>query len=135
MVQSIAHSFKTQILAMIEILIQNPDKNFQFDDDIEIPSMLLELGVAGRFSKNPPNIPHGNASTQAVFYGEHPTHFILIILYLGHPSQKDNGYFVQCLPKSKMSYAQFMEFAKGMLKPTDDGIVGSNLFWTGSSDN
>jgi len=78
---------------MLEIL-QNTDKDFQFDDKFETKSILLELGVAGRFSLNPPNVPRGNESQQAVMYGEHPTHFILIILYLGSGNPKENGYLV-----------------------------------------
>ena len=57
---------------MLEILKQNPDKDFQFDDEFETKSILLELGLAGRFSLNPPNVPRGQQSQQLVSYGEHP---------------------------------------------------------------
>jgi hypothetical protein len=120
---------------MLEILKQNPDKVFTFDDEFEIKSILLELGIAGRFSRNPPNVPRGQQSQQIVSYGEHPTHFIHVILYLGHPDPKENGYIVLCFPRSKFSYGQFMEAAKKLLKPTDDRIAGAKLFWGSSPDN
>jgi hypothetical protein len=120
---------------MLEILKQNPDKDFQFDDEFETKSIMLELGLAGRFSMDPPNVPRGQQSQQLVSYGEHPTHFIHVILYLGNPDPKENGYLVLCFPRSKVSYEQFMEIAKRLLKPTDDRIAGTELFWGASPDN
>jgi len=62
---------------MLEMLIQNPNKVFHFEKDYEAQSFLLELGIAGRFSRNPPNVPAGEQSQQAILYNEHPTHYIL----------------------------------------------------------
>jgi hypothetical protein len=47
---------------MLEILQQNPDKDFQFDDEFGTKTIVLELGLAGRFSMNPPNVPRGQQS-------------------------------------------------------------------------
>ena len=120
---------------MLEILKQNPDKDFQFDDEFETKSILLELGIAGRFSRNPPNVPSEEQSQQLVSYGEHPTHFIHVILYLGNPDPEENGYVVLCYPRSKFSYAEFMEVAKRILNPTDDRILGAKFFGGNSPDN
>jgi hypothetical protein len=120
---------------MLEVLKQNPDKEFRFDDKFEVKSILLELGIAGRFSQNPPNVPNGKQSQQLVSYDEHPTHFIHAILFLGNPDPKENGYIVLCLPRSKFSYAQFMEVAKIILNPTDDRILGTKFFGGSSPDN
>ena len=120
---------------MLEALKQNPDKEFRFDDEFEVKSILLELGIAGRFSQKPPNLPSGKQSQQLVSYGEHPTHFIHVILYLGNPDLKENGYVVLCLPRSKISYGQFMEVAKKILNPTDDRIMGTKFFGGSSPDN
>lgn len=120
---------------MLEILKQKPHEKFQFDDEFEAKSILLELGIAGRFSANPPNVPTGQQSQQAVLYCEHPTHYILVILYLGNSDQKENGYLVLCFPRSKFSYEYFNEIAKKILNPTDDRIQGAKLFWGNSSDN
>lgn len=120
---------------MLEVLKQNPDKNFQFDDEFEVKSIILELGIAGRFSLNLPNVPRGKQSQQLVSYGEHPTHFIHVILYLGNLDPNENGYVVLCFPRSKYSYEQFMEVAKKILNPTDDRILGAKFFSGDSRDN
>lgn len=121
---------------MLERLQQNPDEPFQFSEDSEARTIVLELGIAGRFSLNPPGVPQGQASTQAVAYGEHPTHFILVVLYLGNPDPKENGYYVLCLPKSKVSYPKFLEMGKRLLNPTGESqIAGSKMFWSSSADN
>ena len=120
---------------MLEILRQNPHKEFFFEDQFEIKSILLELGIAGRFSMDPPNVPRGEQSQQAVTIGEHPTHFILVILYLGNADSTENGYIVLCYPRSKWNYAQFMERARIILNPSDDRIAGMKLFFGGAPDN
>jgi hypothetical protein len=120
---------------MLEVLKQNPDKEFRFDDEFEVKSILLELSIAGRFSQNPANVPSGKQSKQLVSYGEHPTHFIHVFLFLGNPDPKENGYIVLCLPRSKFSYEQFMEVAKIILNPTDDSILGTKIFGSSSFDN
>jgi hypothetical protein len=120
---------------MLEILKQNPDREFRFDDEFETKSMVLELGIAGRFSMEPPIVPTGQESQQAVMYGEHPTHYILVVLYLGNPHPKENGYLILCLPRCRFSYEQFMEGARKFLKPSDDRIVGAKFFWSSSPDN
>jgi hypothetical protein len=120
---------------MLEILKRNPDKAFQFDDKFDTESIVLELGIAGRFSMAPPNVSRGEESQQWVAYGEHPTHFIHVILYLGNPDPKENGYLVLCFPKSKVPYVKFMEIGKKILNPTNDRIAGARLFWSSSPDN
>jgi hypothetical protein len=77
----------------------------------------------------------GEQSQQLVSYGEHPTHFIHVILYLGNPDPKENGYVVLCFPRSKFTCVQFMEIARKLLNPTDKRISGSKLFWSSSADN
>jgi hypothetical protein len=119
---------------MLEILAQYPDKDFQFEDHFEAQSILLELGIAGRFNMNPPEA-NGQQSQQTVMYGEHPTHFILVVLYLGNAEAVENGYLVLCFPKSRVSYAKFMEISKRILNPTDKRIRGTKFFWSGSPDN
>jgi hypothetical protein len=119
---------------LLELLQENPHKDFQFDDDFETKSMVLELGLSGRFSKNLPGVPRGEQSQQFVSYNQNPTHWIHIILYLGHPDPKENGYVILCYPRGRVSYLQSMEFAKMLLTPTDERISATRLFWD-SSDN
>jgi hypothetical protein len=120
---------------MLELLKENPNKPFQIDDEFEIKSLLLELGIAGRFSLNPPNVPKGEQSQQAVLYTEHPTHFILVVLYLGNPNKEENGYLFFGYPKSKFSFDKFNEIAKKILNPSDERIAGVQGFFGHSPDN
>jgi hypothetical protein len=120
---------------MVEILQKHPNEPYQFDDDKQAKALIFELGLAGRFSANPPNVPTGKSCTQAVHYTEYPTHFILAILYAGNPKAEDNGYFVVCLPKSKFSFAQFNTFAGRFLNQGGNTVVGMQGFYGESPDN
>lgn len=116
---------------MLEILQQHPNKDFWFEDLVETQGLLSELGIAGRFSFEPPNVPTGQRSIQAVTYGQHPTHFIFVVLCLGNP-ERHNGYVISCHPKSKMSPSQFMEMATKTL--ADRNTVGAKVIWSASLD-
>jgi hypothetical protein len=116
---------------MIEILNQMPGQFFQFSDDGEAKIMLFELGLIDKFSIKP---PHGQSTAQFVTYGEHPTHFIFAMLFVGKTKKEDNGYVVFCLPKSEYSSESAMKFVHSKLK--GQGVpVGGNLFSGNSSQN
>ncbi|SPE59675.1 hypothetical protein SBV1_340042 [Verrucomicrobia bacterium] len=116
---------------MVEILKQHPGKVFRFEDAFETKSLVSELGIADRFSQNPPNVPTSQRSIQAVTYGQHPSHFILVVLCLGNPDPH-NGYVICCYPKSRISPSQFMDMSKKTL--TDATTVGAKVFWNASRD-
>lgn len=67
---------------------------------------------------------------QAVTFGEHPTHFILIALYTGYANESENGYWAVAMPKKKFTFERFCETAKQVLSPMDEQILGAEVFWT-----
>ncbi len=106
-------------------LARSPNEVHEFDHNGQIKEFLIDLNIESKF-----NTALVGERVQAVNHGEHPTHFILIALYSGYKDQKQNGYVAWCLPKKRWSFEQFTEFAKRVLNPTDERIIGAHLFWT-----
>jgi len=92
---------------------------------------LLELGILDRFSQKSSEAP---STTQTVTQGNHPTHWILALLYLGKTKPKDNGYLVICLPKSKSTPQMVAILAEKLLKNRGT-IAGFKALPGDSSDN
>ncbi len=62
----------------------------------------MEVGLIDKFSKQPPSIPW----FELVTYADHPTHWLVGMLFRGFPDAKDNGYVVRCYPRSQFSETQ-----------------------------
>lgn len=95
---------------MLEILDANPDEQFTFENDKETKILVSELGLTDRFNQNPSK----GASHQSVLHFGNFSHFIQVILYLGNPDPKENGFVVRCFPRSKVTYSEFMEATKSL---------------------
>jgi hypothetical protein len=87
---------------MIEKLKQHPNDPFAWADD-EAKLLCVELGIVNRFKD------FNELRTQVVEFGEHPTHHILALRFSGQPDPSENGFQVTCVPKSKVSPAEFQE--------------------------
>lgn len=116
---------------MLEILSQNPHKMVTVEDDKEAKTLLFELGLIDKFSKNP---LLGASTAQAVTHGDHPTHFVFAMLFLGKTAKQDNGYLVYCLPKSQYPPSKAMEFVRTVLKSQGKVAVAKPLSGT-SAEN
>jgi len=116
---------------MTEKLKNAPNEQFDIADDTEAKVLLLELGILDRFKNKVP--PH--ETTQAVVYGEHPTHHILAVLYSGHSNPADNGFVVFCLPRTRFSPHQFHLFADKFLGAAPDNIVDVQPFGNSPTGN
>ena len=94
---------------MVEFLIQNPDSPFDFLENNNAATLLLEVGIIGKFLKNPtPAEPWFS-----IVCKNDVSHFIIGVLYTGFPNEKDNGYVAHCLPKSEFSPKQAAEWVAG----------------------
>src|SRR3954468_13367594 len=96
---------------IMEKLAREPHKEHTFDHNGQIKEFLLALGIENCFTQTPPDSPT-NCTIQVVQHIFHPTHFIVVQLYLGYDDPKENGYFATCLPKSKWSPDQCQQFAR-----------------------
>jgi len=97
----------------------------EFDHDGQIKDLLIDLSIESRFTKTPTG---AKQTCQAVHFNQHPTHYILVVLYLGYEDRKENGYRPWCLPKKKYSLEQFMEFSKRLLSTIGEQILGASVF-------
>lgn len=109
-----------------EKLARKPHDTLESDHNGQIKAFLIELGVDSRFTKTPTG---AKETVQCIVFNEHPTHWILFQLYLGYERDKDNGYLMRCVPKSKYSYEHFQQFAKAVMNPTDERMIGGDVFW------
>ena len=108
-------------------LARQPNVYHEYDHNRQIKALTIDLGIEERFT----TAPAGSQPTcQAVHFNEHQTHFILIVRYSGYDDPKENGYRACCLPKSKYSIDQFMEFSKKLLGPSVERVVDVGVFWT-----
>jgi hypothetical protein len=103
-------------------LARRPDEEHTFDHNGQIKEFLIELGIENCFTQTPPDSPT-NRTSQVVQHIFHPTHFILVQLYLGYDDPNENGYFATCLPKSKYSPEQCQEITRKITSQSTTGMV------------
>ena len=96
-------------------LARNPNEIFEFHHNGQIKDFLIDLNVESKFEAG-----LEGEQQQVVQYGEHPTHFILIVRWSGYAHRQDNGNYVWCLPKRKFTREKFTEFCKRILQPAGD---------------
>jgi hypothetical protein len=96
-------------------LARMANEDHQFEHGGQIKDFLIELGAEPQFKTG-----LADERVQFVTYGEHPTHFILVLLWSGYDHPKDNGYIAWCLAKKKWSFERFMEFTKRVTQPSED---------------
>jgi hypothetical protein len=76
-----------------EILRRNPDAGVESKDNAKCKLLFERLGIIHYFRRcDSPNL-------SAIIHREHPTHWILGLLWSGYPKPEQNGYQVFCLPK------------------------------------
>lgn len=75
-------------------LRRNPHAGAESRDNARCKMFLSHLGILECFRREKtPNL-------SAVTYSEHPTHWIVGLLWSGYPEPQHNGYRLICLPKS-----------------------------------
>jgi hypothetical protein len=108
-------------------LARQPNEYHEFEHNGQIKALAIDLGIESQFAA----APIGTQPTcQAVHFNEHETHFILVVRYSGYEDPKENGYRACCLPKSKYSIDQFVEFSKKLIGPSVERVVGAHAFWS-----
>jgi hypothetical protein len=110
---------------MIEILDQMPNLTFLFEKSDEAKTVLFEMGLIDKFSQRP--LYFHQSTLQAIGYSEHATHFIIGLLYLGKTKPEDNGYLAYCLPKSKYSPQEVIQFREDVLEGQGVSVVRKGL--------
>jgi hypothetical protein len=106
-------------------LAEKPNEVVESSDDEQIKGLLLELGILSQFTRTPQG---PKLSIQAVPYIHHPTHFILVALWLGYDDPTQNGYRVWCIPKSEADIRIFQAFCKEVLP---NQVFKSEIFFSG----
>lgn len=89
-------------------LTTTPNELIEITNDHDAKALLLQLGVLDKFSQRG---PLADKWSEALHFTTHPTHWVLARLYTGFKNPADNGYVVQCFPKSRFSIEQMKQIA------------------------
>ena len=93
-----------------ELLNINPRLGVESRDDEKCQTLLGELGMLELLTRSQePNL-------SVLMFPDHPTHWIVAILWSGHPKHDQNGNRVFCLPKQSIPE----EVVKGTLQDVLD---------------
>lgn len=95
---------------MHDHLILHPDTPFHFTEDVDTQPLLHSLGLFQQFPRQPHlAVPRCESATEMF---RHPTHYIVAIKLSGFHNSSENGFIVECLPKSKSSPADVLRLLK-----------------------
>ncbi len=99
---------------LAEFLKLNPHMGAESRDDAKCKALLGELGMLELFKRSDePNL-------SVLTFRNHPTHWIVGLLWSGYPKPDQNGYRVFCLPKQKIPE----EVVKGVVQDVLDDYGG-----------
>ena len=95
---------------MLEVLAQNPDVLIDIRDDKNAATFLLELGMIGKFSKN----PSLSQPWFSMIFTKYGTHFIVGVSFSGFADEKENGYAAHCFPYKHFSSKRVCDWIDSM---------------------
>lgn len=75
-----------------------PDVVFNLVDD-DARALLVSVGLYGRF-EHAAEVTFPEPGVAISYHAAHPTHWLMATFTCRFPDAKENGYAVQCLPKS-----------------------------------
>lgn len=101
---------RTGSKTLFQVLSENLNMAVVCREDEQCKLMLASLGLLERFlhSKTP--------NFSIVASDEHAAHYIIGVLWSGHPRAEDNGYAVYCMPKSQTTPEEMRAYMKWMGK-------------------
>lgn len=93
-----------------EFLVRYPQVVAHSHNDAQCKIFLNELGILPLFHHSQePNL-------SAILWSHHPTHWVIARLWSGHPLPHENGYVVECLPKSMFPESVAREMKQYLLE-------------------
>jgi hypothetical protein len=90
-----------------------PDEVRSIIDDADAKLLLMQLGIIEKLLEHGKALKESNVagfskSHAATAYSpDHPTHWIMATYCSGFTNPTDNGFMVDCIPKSRCSFEQF----------------------------
>jgi hypothetical protein len=88
-------------------------RNITRDEDAR--AFLVHLNIFDKFD-DPAGLSDGLSHVRAIFYDAHITHWIIGVHYYGFSKIEENGYVVNCIPKSKFSELQAIDLRNKIAK-------------------
>jgi hypothetical protein len=111
-----------------EFLPLNPDVTVESKDDAKCKAFLGGLGILEHFTRSKePNL-------SALTFYNHPTHWIVGLLWSGYAKPEHNGYQLVCLPKSRIPEGGAKDFVQYMMEKygghdQEDGVIRLPWEW------
>lgn len=100
----------TDVVAIDEMLRNNPHAAVESQDDAQCMLFFEQLGMLQCFPRSE------EPTLSTLIHREHPTHWILGLLWSGYAKPEENGYRLFCLPKIYVSEQEVHEFEQFMMK-------------------
>ncbi len=107
---------------LAEFLKLNPQVGAESSDDAKCKAFLGELGMLELFTRSrEPNL-------SVLTFHNHPTHWIVGLLWSGYPEPGQNGYRVFCIPKQQVPEQGVKDFVQYVMETyggygQEDGAV------------
>lgn len=98
----------------------DPDEQYIIEDNVEALKLIVEQGVLDQMK------PIGTANSSFYAYST-PTHWCLASKHIGHDEDKDNGYCIILMPKSRVSVDDATSFFADCIRETTSAISMSWL--------
>jgi hypothetical protein len=91
-------------------ITDTPDEFRRIMDDADAKLILIEFGLIEnllKHGKRPAGVSLSEPWSARTYFTDHPTHWIVADYFCGFPNSTDNGFVVDCIPKSRVSLEQF----------------------------
>ncbi len=105
-------------------LEKTPHDLREFLDDADAKTVLVQVGLLDKLLELAGRADLPTPRADAVYYSDHPTHWVSGVHYHGYPLPADNGYAVRCFPKSRYSLNQFRQMIRGGAAAVPIGFAG-----------
>ena len=91
-------------------ITDTPDEFRRILDDGEAKLFLIQFGLIEKLREHgtrPAGISLFEPWSSRTYFTDHPTHWIVADYFCGFTNPADNGFVVDCIPKSRVSLEQF----------------------------
>ncbi len=116
-------------------LKSHPNYTARISDDEDAAMLLFELGILEKLKKQSAESrafsPTGSA---AMFHQKFGSHWICAVLYHGSKRKEDDGFIVQCLPKSEFTQSEAQAEFQRMFSAAGGYVARSHTAPTSKPD-
>ncbi len=91
-------------------ITDTPNEFRRILDDTDAKFVLIQFGLIDKLLEHgtrPAGVSLSEPWSSRIYFTDHPTHWLVADYYTGFSNPADNGFVVDCIPKSQVSLEQF----------------------------